>query len=93
MFDIIQLMKAVTAYSMLTFMFLAVLYIWYLIFNILCEFLAGCIAWPRSVTKKESTWKWHWIPYCVCHTTGDSRLLKGKNFLWLNWLFCFTKGD
>lgn len=29
MFDIIQLMKAVTAYSVLLFMFLFTLYVWY----------------------------------------------------------------
>ena len=43
------------------------------------------------VFKKGKTWKWHWKPYCVAEVVNRSGWIRGKNFLWLNWLFCFTE--
>jgi len=31
----------------------------------------------------------HYWPYCCAEQVGVSGILKGKNFLWLNWMFCF----
>lgn len=44
------------------------------------------------VSKKGKTCKWHWKPYCVAEVVVNrSGWIRGKNFLWLNWLFCFTE--
>jgi len=31
---------------------------------------------------------WHWIPYC-CAEQIDGGKFKGKNYLFLKWMFCF----
>ena len=89
---IFDLAAGFVAYSILLFMFLFVCYAWAMVLTYAYRFISERIVWPRKIVKKEKGWKWHWLPYCVCSTVGDSRLIKGKNFLWLNWLFCFNRG-
>jgi len=36
----------------------------------------------------EKGWTFHWLPCCVAETASGG-VLKGKNFMWLKWLFCF----
>jgi hypothetical protein len=42
-----------------------------------------------EIKKKEKNWVWHWVPYCCAETINNNNILKGKNFLWLNWLWIF----
>ena len=41
-----------------------------------------------KVSRIEKGWVFHWIPFCVAQTNGGG-VIKGKNFMWLKWLFCF----
>lgn len=34
---------------------------------------------------------WNWFPRCVAETAGTKGLVRGRNFLWMFWLVCFTK--
>ena len=41
-----------------------------------------------KVSRIEKGWVFHWIPFCVAQTNRGG-VIKGKNFMWLKWLFCF----
>ena len=46
----------------------------------------------KIYSRKKNDWVWHWIPYC-CAEQGNSSMFKGRNYLWLNWMFCFQDTD